>query len=183
MNSPELGIRNTNYGVLPTDRTHVVNLGYSIQLPDVKQGGLMQAILGGWQLSGVTTFISGAALHAAEPNFNITGTARRRQHHQQHPDHGIAGHRAPCPIIHVQSRARAFPAGTCSTPAASGRPCPAHNGNYVSPTVRGPWYQNHNLSVFKNFSLGSGPPEAAVPDGGLQLPQPSAEPCWIRTTT
>jgi hypothetical protein len=154
VNSPELGIRNTNYGVLLTDRTHVVNLGYSIQLPDVKQGGLMQFILGGWQLSGVTTFISGAALNAAEPNFNITGTAAdgstiSNTRVSGSPDIGAF------PTI-LCNPSENVPSGYMLNPACYGAPLPGQNGNYASPTVRGPWYQNHNLSVFKNFGLGSG---------------------------
>ena len=62
--------------VILTDRTHVINLGYSIRLPDVKSGGMTQALLGGWQVSGVTTFVSGAALTAQDPNLNIQGTDR-----------------------------------------------------------------------------------------------------------
>ena len=46
------------------------------------------------------------------------------------------------------------PSGYFLNPACYGAPSPGQNGAFVSPTVRGPWYQNHNLSLFKNFSLG-----------------------------
>ncbi len=54
--------REYNYGVLGTDRTHVASLSWSLQLPDVKRGGFWQALLGNWQLAGVSSYISGAPL-------------------------------------------------------------------------------------------------------------------------
>ena len=52
--------REYNYDVLGTDRTHVGSLSWSLQLPDVKRGGFWQALLGNWQLAGVSSYLSGA---------------------------------------------------------------------------------------------------------------------------
>ena len=54
--------RDFAYGVLGYDRTHVFNIGYSWLLPDVENSALINAFLGGWQLTGVSTYISGAPL-------------------------------------------------------------------------------------------------------------------------
>jgi hypothetical protein len=152
ISTTQLDLRDAAYGVLLSDRTHVINISYSIQLPDVKSGGVMQAVFGGWQLSGVTTYVSGAALSAQDPNFNIQGT-------------NAAGVTLNGPNISGSADVGAFPVITCDptqgipsgyflNPKCYSAPSPGANGNYVSPTVRGPWYSNHNLSLFKNFSLG-----------------------------
>jgi len=50
-----------SYGVLESDRTHIFNLSWNAVLPDPIQGGnpILQGILNGWQLSGISTFASG----------------------------------------------------------------------------------------------------------------------------
>ena len=63
--------REYNYGVLGTDRTHVASLSWSLQLPGVKRGGFWQALLGNWQLAGVSSYVSGAPKMGS---FNIQGT-------------------------------------------------------------------------------------------------------------
>ncbi len=150
----QLDTRTTNYAVLLTDRTHVVNLGYSVRLPDVKSGGLLHAVLGGWQLSGVSTFVSGASLTGNDPNLaatgtNADGTTIDATHISGSPDV------AAFPVILCDPNEN-VPSGYFLNPACYGAPSPGQNGNYVSPTIRGPWYQNHNLSLFKNFNLGGG---------------------------
>ena len=62
--------RQFNYGVLGTDRTHVASVAYNYQFGDVGQG-VMNAVLGNWQVSGITQYISGAPLVG---NFDIQGT-------------------------------------------------------------------------------------------------------------
>ncbi len=59
-----------NYGVLGSDRTHVASIAYNYQFGDVGQG-VTNAVLGNWQVSGITQYISGAPLVG---NFDIQGT-------------------------------------------------------------------------------------------------------------
>jgi hypothetical protein len=48
------------YGILPTDRTHLLNLSWTWRLGEiVKKGRLAKGVLNGWHLSGVSTFSSG----------------------------------------------------------------------------------------------------------------------------
>jgi hypothetical protein len=58
--------RGRSWGVLPFDRTHVFNLSYNYNLPNLARGkldhGVMRGILNGWQMSGITTFQSGTPL-------------------------------------------------------------------------------------------------------------------------
>jgi hypothetical protein len=55
--------RNRSWGVLPFDRTHVFNLSYNYEFPDLARGNFNNAVLrgflNGWQMSGITTFQSG----------------------------------------------------------------------------------------------------------------------------
>jgi len=53
--------RDAEYGVARTDRTHIFNLNYVYELPFFRdsQNALLKGVLGGWQISGITTFHSG----------------------------------------------------------------------------------------------------------------------------
>ena len=54
--------RNRTWGVLPTDRTHLVNLSYNWMVPDIvgeKSSGFLKGLLNDWQISGISTFQSG----------------------------------------------------------------------------------------------------------------------------
>jgi hypothetical protein len=55
--------RGRSYGVLPYDRTHIFNMSYNLELPDLARGAfrnwLTRGLLNGWQLSGITTAQSG----------------------------------------------------------------------------------------------------------------------------
>ena len=79
---PAGDIRDSAYGVLGYDRRHVLNIGYSYLFPTLDDSdGLKRALLGGWQFTGVSTYISGAPLQplaSTGGNFGIAGTARRR---------------------------------------------------------------------------------------------------------
>ena len=84
---PAGDIRDSAYGILGYDRTHVLNVGYSYLLPDLEGGALKQALLGGWQFTGVSTYISGAPLQALATtgaNFGLDGTLASGAADQQH---------------------------------------------------------------------------------------------------
>jgi hypothetical protein len=55
--------RHRSWGVLPFDRTHVLNLSYNYNLPKLARGGFDNAVtrgvFNGWQISGITTYQSG----------------------------------------------------------------------------------------------------------------------------
>ena len=58
--------RGRSWGILPFDRTHVFNLSYNYNLPNLARGMLDNAIgrgvFNGWQMSGITTFQSGTPI-------------------------------------------------------------------------------------------------------------------------
>src|SRR4029453_17620945 len=51
--------RQTIYGVLSTDRTHIATATYSWLLPDIESNKALDAVFGGWQIAGISTYISG----------------------------------------------------------------------------------------------------------------------------
>ncbi|MEP7097847.1 MAG: carboxypeptidase regulatory-like domain-containing protein [Dokdonella sp.] len=80
--TPYFNIRDFNYGLMPWDRTHALNLNYLYALPALgTRLGVQPArlLLNGWELSGMTTFSSGAPF---TPGFtttdgqDITGSAQ-----------------------------------------------------------------------------------------------------------
>jgi hypothetical protein len=56
--------RGRSYGVLNFDRTHVFNLSYNYNIPNLSpvNNAFAKGVLNGWQLSGITTFSSGTPL-------------------------------------------------------------------------------------------------------------------------
>lgn len=58
-----IDMRGRSYGVLPYDRTHIFNMSYNWDMPDIARGGfrnwLTRGLFNGWQLSGITTIQSG----------------------------------------------------------------------------------------------------------------------------
>ncbi|NWF82992.1 MAG: TonB-dependent receptor [Bryobacteraceae bacterium] len=61
--SPYFPMRQRNYGLLPYDRTHVFVVNYTWELPDPGKkwnNKALSYILGDWQVSGITSFISGS---------------------------------------------------------------------------------------------------------------------------
>ena len=151
---PPGDIRDSAYGVLGYDRRHVLNVGYSWLLPDVEGNPLVNAIAGGWQFTGVSTWISGAPLQALATtgaNFGLTGTFAN-------------GTAITNQAITGSPQIAAMPVLTCDptsdlrgeeifNPRCFALPAPGQNGSYIFPDLRGPSYLNHDFGLFKNFSV------------------------------
>jgi hypothetical protein len=73
-----VNLRTWHYGVAGFDRTHIVKINYLYDLPKVPINHfLAKGALHGWQLSGITSFVSGAPLgigHTTTIPVDITGT-------------------------------------------------------------------------------------------------------------
>jgi hypothetical protein len=65
-----LDTRGRSYGVLEYDRTHIFNLSYNYNIPNLSPNKnlLSRGILNGWQMSGITTWTSGTPV-----NLRFTG--------------------------------------------------------------------------------------------------------------
>jgi hypothetical protein len=151
---PPGDLRDSAYGVLGYDRRHVVNVGYSWLLPDVEGNPILNAVAGGWQLTGVSTWISGAPLQplaSTGVNFGLSGTL-------------ADGTPISNAVITGSPSIAAMPVITCDplsgvsgdyvfNASCFALPSRGQNGSYIMPDMRGPGYMNHDFGVFKNFVI------------------------------
>jgi len=152
-----IDIRETNYGVLQNDRTHVLSLTYTWKLPSIKDSKALDAVLGGWQISGISQFISGIPLQAITPTggqgaFNLAGTMANGQTITRtritgSPQVGIA------PVLTCDPRSN-LADGQMLNASCFSLPAAGTNGAYIEPYAPGQWYKNHDMTLFKNFALG-----------------------------
>lgn len=153
------------YGPLPWDRTHALKIAYNISLPNFSKkylGGhpFGNGVLDGWQLSGITEFDSGAPVFTLGPSFP-GGYAIGMTNNNQ----GTAAWRLTPRYINGTPDEAVVPLLTCDPTANLGpqqifnaacflAPSHGQNGTYRIPYIHGPWYNNSDLSIFKNFQMG-----------------------------
>ena len=117
------------------DRTHIVVLNYTYELPFFrKPSNLIEALLGGWQMNGITALQSGRPY-----NVGLTGPAIGLANR---PDY-VAGQ----PINGPNTVAQWF------NTAAFRMPAPGRYGNAGRDLVRGPGIDKWDFSMFKNFRV------------------------------
>jgi hypothetical protein len=157
---------NNNYGVLPNDRTHILNLAYVYQEGALVHGNrILGGIVNGWMLSGITQFQSGTPLQVATGNSNFglsgstvnpytladgvvvpVGTGLSNALVTGSPDVSMQ------PILTCDPRsnlgAHQFINGNCLAP-----PGPGQNGSFVFPYVKTPSFFNSDLSMTKDFKF------------------------------
>jgi hypothetical protein len=138
-----VNLRTWQYGVAGYDRTHIVKINYLYDLPKVPINNfLVKAVLDGWQLSGITSFVSGSPLgvsYSTTTAVDTTGT----------PDLGARTVITGSAILPKSERtfSRYFntsvfalaPVGTVGTAAKS--------------VFRGPGVNNWDASIAKNFRI------------------------------
>jgi hypothetical protein len=142
------------YGILSYDRTHVATASYSWMIPGPKNGGVSEAILGGWQVAGITSYVSGNPLPNASGsiNFNMQGTLADGTSISNALITGSPQISAQ-PVITCDPTS-GVPSGYMFNPACFAAPSPGANGSYMMPYMKGQYYFNNDLSLFKNFKLG-----------------------------
>lgn len=153
---------NRYYGPLPFDRTQSLKLAYNINLPDVSKNHLgnhamLNGMLDGWQVSGVTEFTSGApTVFVAD----FPGASYIKMQGVNNVAWGQLGSR----FIVGTPDENSVPLVICDPTANLGphqifnascfqAPTRGHNGTYRPPYMHGPWYNNSDLSLFKNFKM------------------------------
>ncbi len=143
---PDIYNIDNNYGIAASDRTHIFNAAYSVELGNPVNGhAILKGLANGWQISGITQLQSGIDLAANQGNFGLDQTDRR--------------------TILGTDQMNLFPVLTCDPAANLGKnqyingACfaaptqPGANGPIRIPAVRGPWFVNSDLSGFKNFRI------------------------------
>lgn len=146
--------RDYAYGILNYDRTHVATLSYSWLVPGPKNGGASQAILGGWQVAGITSYIGGSPLpgSGAGSNFNLQGTLADGRTISNALITGSP--EIPSQPVLTCDPSEGVPSGYVINPSCFAAPAPGANGSYVMPYMKAQSYLNFDLSLFKNFNLG-----------------------------
>jgi hypothetical protein len=136
-------VRAWNYGLAGFDRTHVVKINYAWQLPKHKWGfAPLGMVLNGWELSGITTFQSGAPVTVGFSQVtatDLTGTPSIS------PRIVVTGN----PVLPKSERtfARNFDTSVFQVPAVGSI------GNTGKTILRGPGINNWDLAIIKAFAF------------------------------
>ncbi len=134
-------IRVWNYGLSDFDRTHVVKINYLYTLPQTRwKNPFVEYVLHGWQLSGITSFVSGTPTTVSfslVSGIDITGTASITAR----PD-VIAN-----PVLPKGERTFSRNFNT----AAFRAPAQGTLGTAAPTQLRGPGINNHDIAFFKSF--------------------------------
>jgi len=146
---------NNDYGPLGSDRRHIFNAAYSIELGSpVKHNKFGEGVINGWQLSGITQFQSGANLTAnTGGNFNLNTNGAQLASGYSISARSINGTDSVAlrPLVNCDPRSglggNQFVNGNCfALPTV-----PGGNGPIMGPEVFGPAFFNSDLGFYKNF--------------------------------
>jgi hypothetical protein len=152
--------RGRNYGLLPYDRTHIFNLSYNYNLPDIARGGFRnwftKGVFNGWQMSGISTVQSGRPIRVRFTG-SITGNSVL---FANFGNNGVAGGNSPsasgiAPIVlRNASTGSTDLNGRFLDVSAFAVPAFGTSGPYQSPFyLRAPTTNNHDITFFKNFNF------------------------------
>jgi hypothetical protein len=149
---------NNDYGVQSTNRTHIFNAAYSIELgTPVKHNKILGGAVNGWQLSGITQLESGPNLTGFQGQafgMNLNGA--------QIP--GTAFNISNVSLLGTPN-IQLNPVLTCNPSAGLGHnqyinpncfsfpKTVGQNGPSVLPAIYGPAFFNSDLGMFKNFNI------------------------------
>jgi hypothetical protein len=136
-------VRVWNYGLASFDRTHVLALNYLMDVPKIPTSNRMgKTLLHGWQLSGITRFVSGQPLgvgFSSTSGIDYTGTSSISARIV------VLGN----PILPKSERSFSnnFRTAVFAPPAAG------TVGTAARTIIRGPGINNWDLAIFKNFRM------------------------------
>jgi hypothetical protein len=153
-----------NYGVLGTDRSHVVNMSYTFQTGNpMKSNKVLSAVANGWNFSGITTWQSGGNLQElSNSNFNLAFNNNNITNPNNLTKTGTFSVTNNSWLGSAQVQLQ--PTVTCDPTqglhahqyvnmSCFGMSAPGTNGAYEFPYIHGPAYFNSDLAVFKTFKL------------------------------
>jgi hypothetical protein len=158
-NTPGLDSFNlaNNYTVQNSNRTHIFNFAYSIELGNPARNKWAGGFVNGWQVSGITQWQSGANLTANRGqnfglntnSYKIPGTTFNVSSASLLGTNNIALH----PLVTCDPTANLAPNqyvnGACfAIPTQIGQ-----NGPTTLPVIYGPAFFNTDLGLFKNFQI------------------------------
>jgi hypothetical protein len=147
------------YGIVSSDRRHVLNVSWNAFLPDIARGALNNAVarsvFNGWQVSGISSLASGIPIR-----LSFTGDAAGKGIASAFfgtadvVGPGLSAGNALAPVYTCDPRLGNTAVGTklldinCLAVPEFGQ-----NGQLVPPyDIRTPTRVNHDLTLFKNFT-------------------------------
>jgi len=151
-----------SYGILLADRPHNLNFSWTWRLGEpVKEGGFGKAVLNGWNLSGVSTYISGEPIHLGFSGDLGTDSMELAWY-------GTKDHLPYSQNFSQGSIGAITPTYTCDPTKGGnsvgdkvfdlsciGIPAFGQSGPFVPPyELRGPSRNFHDITIFKDFKLG-----------------------------
>jgi len=136
--------RRYDYRLASFDRQHVLGAGFVYGIPKLSaylgNYRLARAMFDNWEISGITTVISGAPL---ELGFNIPGIGPNR----------VTGSYTEVPRFYLSRSPQPGRNGLQIDPAAFVIPPIGDIGPWPRQYLRGPGIDNQNIAIFKNFPL------------------------------
>jgi Carboxypeptidase regulatory-like domain len=148
--NPIIDPRVRNYGKAGFDRTHIFTLNYIYKVPGLSKywnNPLTRTVLDGWELSGITSFISGAPLgigYNLSPGRDLVGGSGGGL------DSRVVLIGDPNLPKDQRTPTRAFDISAVRMPTEA----EFGIGNAPKDPIRGPGINNWDISVFKNFRIG-----------------------------
>ncbi len=152
---------NGEYGPYGGDRKFIVSLNYVYTLPIFKNNrGVLGLALGGWQLSGIGSFYTGAAFTVTTSNADPAGLGLLGSSSASSRPDMVCDPNANAPHAYagVPNAANTYFNTACFQPVPQGTVRPGNAGRGV---VRGPGFTNLDASMMKNFNL--------APEGKVKL--------------
>ena len=136
-----------DYGPSSTNTPQMLVVNYIYDLPFFRsQSGLEGHVLGGWEISGISSFVSGSSFQVTQPTDPFVTGGNQGLGIVQNGDIGIRPDQVTA-IHRTKSKMQWF--STSSFAAAVG-----HFGSERSNPLLGPGVQNWDLATIKNVNLG-----------------------------
>jgi hypothetical protein len=149
-----------NYGLASYDRPNILTFHFLADIPRLSKvlpNPIVKALFDGWQVSEITSFVSGAPLAismSTSPSVNFTGGGDGSRPLMVANPNLPGGQRDVNHWYNVGAFAEPVPMSPSACNAA-GCPPPslANLGDMPQMPIRGPGVNNWNTSVFKNFTI------------------------------
>jgi len=142
------------YGLGPADRTQVLTLNYVYTIPIFAHGnGILNQTLGGWEVSGIPTFYTGAPFTVTTSSVDPAGLGLLGSSASSSRPDEVCNPQANAPHQYVAVSGAGKPTWfntACFVPVPQGAVRP---GNVGRNTVRGPGFFGWDASLMKNFNL------------------------------
>ena len=145
------------YGLGPADRTQVLTLNYVYTIPAFSHShGFANQVLGGWEISGIPTFYTGAPFTVTTSSVDPAGLGLLGSSASSSRPDEICDPNANAPHNYIAASGAGRPTWfntACFAPVPQGAVRP---GNAGRNTVRGPGFFGWDTSLIKNFNVHEG---------------------------